>query len=386
MQFVTVPARGVERDEPVEAVVDRKIGVDEALERVRAGRERLRVGRVDGRAALRVAAGEVERDAVRRDLDARPEPHRLVAVAVGVDRAFRLVDPVRQRLDLGAGAPFGVVEELFHRSHDRGVPVARDERLEPAGARRVGGDLRPEVAARLVLRADLRQDQVEDVVDDPAGLDHLHGRDDHALLEHLPERPDRGRRPAADVDVVGEVRDVAEQLPFGEHGRDEADVVEVHAAREWLVRDDHVSRAQVGRAVGAHRLRHLLDHRAEVHRLREALGDRPQPRVEERAREVGTRLDVRRVRAPAQRQHHLVRRGDERVPDHLERDRVERALLAHARLPAPQTELNVRPSEKREPDRLEMSIGGSAPAITAASDSPIAGPILNPWPLPPKQE
>ena len=62
------------------------------------------------------------------------------------------------------------------------------------------------------------------------------------------------------------------------------------------------------------------------------------------------------------------------------------ALRAHARFPAPHTELNVRPSEKRAPERLEMSIGGSCPAITAASDSPIAGPILNPWPLPPKQE
>ena len=63
-----------------------------------------------------------------------------------------------------------------------------------------------------------------------------------------------------------------------------------------------------------------------------------------------------------------------------------RVRSAHARFPAPQTELNVRPSEKRAPERLEMSIGGSCPAITAARDSPIAGPILNPWPLPPKQE
>jgi len=58
----------------------------------------------------------------------------------------------------------------------------------------------------------------------------------------------------------------------------------------------------------------------------------------------------------------------------------------HARFPAPHTELNVRPSENRAPERLEMSIGGTWPAIVAASDSPIAGPILNPCPLPPKPE
>ena len=58
-----------------------------------------------------------------------------------------------------------------------------------------------------------------------------------------------------------------------------------------------------------------------MHRLREALRDGAQLGVEERAREVGARLDVRRVGAAAQREHHLVRRGDERVADHLERDR-----------------------------------------------------------------
>ncbi len=48
--------------------------------------------------------------------------------------------------------------------------------------------------------------------DDPARLDELHRRDDHALLEHLAERADRRGCAAADVDVVGEVRDVADQL------------------------------------------------------------------------------------------------------------------------------------------------------------------------------
>ena len=43
------------------------------------------------------------------------------------------------------------------------------------------------------------------------------------------------------------------------------------AARERVVRDDHVAGAEVLRAVVADRARRLLDHRAEVHRLREAL-------------------------------------------------------------------------------------------------------------------
>ena len=128
-------------------------------------------------------------------------------------------------------------------------------------------------------------------------LDDLDRRDDHALLEDLAERADARGRAAADVDVVREVRDVAEQLAVRMHGRDQADVVQVHAARKGVVRDDHVAGAEVLRAVVADRARHLLDHRAEVHRLREALRDRAQLGVEECAGEVGARLDVRRVRA-----------------------------------------------------------------------------------------
>ena len=151
------------------------------------------------------------------------------------------------------------------------------------------------------------------------------GRDDDPFLEHLPEGADRRGRAAADVDVVREVGDVAEELALVVDGGDEADVVQVHAARVRVVRDHHVAGAEPLRPVAAERVRDLLHHRAEVHGLREALRDRPQAGVEERAREVRAGLDVRGVRAPLQREDHLVRRRDERVPDHLERDRVDRA-------------------------------------------------------------
>ncbi len=58
--------------------------------------------------------------------------------------------------------------------------------------------------------------------------------------------------------------------------------------------------------------------------LGEALGNRPELGVEERAREVRARLDVRRVRAPLERERHLVGRRHERVADHLEGDGVYR--------------------------------------------------------------
>ncbi len=58
------------------------------------------------------------------DLDPHLQPHRLVRVAVGVDRALCLVDPVRQARHLGTRAPLGVVEELPHRGDDRCRPRA----------------------------------------------------------------------------------------------------------------------------------------------------------------------------------------------------------------------------------------------------------------------
>ena len=318
------PSGRVHADEPVEAVVHRQVGIDQALEGVGAGRERHRVGRVDRGAPLRVGAGRVEAGAVRVDLDAHLQPDGLVGVPVRVHRALGFVDAVRKRGELGPGAPLGVLEQLLHRREDRVAAVPLDEREHAADAGGVRGHLGAEVARGLVLRADLGEDELEDVLHDRAALDQLDRRDDHALLEDLLERSDRGGRAAADVDVVREVRDVADQLALVMDGRDQADVVQVDAARVRVVRDEHVAGGEVLGAVLPHRLRHLLGHRAEVDRLREALGDRAQLRVEERAREVRARLDVRRVGAPLQRERHLVGRCDERVPDHLERDRVYR--------------------------------------------------------------
>ena len=265
-----------------------------------------------------------------------------VGVAVVVDRALGLVRARLELRDLGPHAPLRVGEQLLHRREERLAPVAVGQRRDPPHAGRVGRDLRPEVAGRLVLRPDLGEDQPEDVVHDLAALDDLDGRDDHALLEHLLEGADRRGRAAADIDVVRQVRDVADEQAVDVDGRDQADVVQVHAARVRVVGDDRVARPEVLRAVALDRVRHLLHHRAQVHRLRERLRDRPQLGVEEGAREVGARLDVRRVGAALQRQHHLVGRGDERVPDHLEGDGIDAG--AHARSSAVAASSSSRPT------------------------------------------
>ena len=69
------------------------------------------------------------------------------------------------------------------------APVPLDERLHPPHAGRVRRHLGAEVPRRLVLRADLREDELEDVLHDRAALDQLDRRDDHALLEDLLKAP-----------------------------------------------------------------------------------------------------------------------------------------------------------------------------------------------------
>ncbi len=45
--------------------------------------------------------------------------------------------------------------------------------------------------------------------------------------------------------------------------------------------------------------------------------------------EIAARLDIRRVRAPPQRQRHLLRRCPQPVPNHLEGDRIEAGKSKH---------------------------------------------------------
>ena len=113
--------------------------------------------------------------AVGRDLDPSLEADRPVGVAVVVDRALGLVRARLELRDLRPHAPLGVREQLLHRRDERLASVAVGQRRDPPHPGRVGRDLRPEVAGRLVLRPDLGEDEAEDVVHDLAAPTTLTG-------------------------------------------------------------------------------------------------------------------------------------------------------------------------------------------------------------------
>ena len=185
---------------------------------------------------------DVEVRAVGAERDARLQLHRLVGVAVVVDDALRLVGAVRQLRELGERAALGVVEQLAHRrrrsSRGRAASTSACTRRTPVLFAAICARKSPAVSClERICASTSRKTSVDDL---PAG-DELDGRDDHALLEDLAERADARGRAAADVDVVREVRDVAEQLSVGVDRRDQADVVQVDAARVRVVRQQHVA-------------------------------------------------------------------------------------------------------------------------------------------------
>ena len=163
--------RSLQLNEPIETVVRRNVLADQALEHKGAGCERLGVGRVHRGTALRVGARQVEPDAVSIDRQRRHQPHRLVREAVVVDDPFGREDALRQPRDVCSGPPLRVGDQLVDVAQNDVEPIPFDERSETAYAGRVRCHLRPEVSGRLVLGANLRQDQLEHVLHDGARLE-----------------------------------------------------------------------------------------------------------------------------------------------------------------------------------------------------------------------
>ncbi len=321
--------RRLDPDEIVESLVDWHIRIDQAFQRVGAGGESLGEGRVNRRAPLRVGAGEVEGYASVVDSNRRLEADRPVGKAIVVDLTFSFERAAWEPAKLGPGARRGVFDERVDVGGDGRATKPREQLRKSALPGHVCRDLGAQVAGGFSLAPNLGEDEPKDVVDDRTVRDQADDWNDHALLEDLAKGADGGRRTTADVDVVGQVRDVAEKLAVVEHRRDHGDVVEVNPAAVGIVGNEHVAGLEAFRAVGPNRLRNDLDHRPEVDRLSEGLRGNLQSPIEERAGEVRPGLDVRRVGASPERQCHLLRRRGQRVARDLKGDRIEPGGVGH---------------------------------------------------------
>ena len=146
-------------------------------------------------------------------------------------------------------------------------------------------------------------------------------------MHELAADPKARRGRAADVHVMGHVRDVADAVAINVHGRNDGDVVEVARSAVGIVHQVGIARLHLGGPDLANRQRHDRIHRDQVGGLRERLGDRAQLGVEERAGEVRSGLDVRGVGGAADRDRHLLGGVPQSVADDLEGHRVERKLV-----------------------------------------------------------
>ena len=323
-----------------------------AAEHDRVGRLRLQHGAQLGGRVDRLVGGDLRPDPAadpREPGDVRGRDRLLDPVQVvrleppdRVHRAGHVPRLVRVHPEQRLGP-----DRLAHRGHDLLVVAVRAADLEVDDAVPFGRQ-RGRVARELVGRVALREGHEVDLVADASAEEGRRG-DAQPLSERVPARD---LEPAQDL-----LRPVRREPPAA---------VAPELAQDRL----HVA----GRAADE-RLRHPA-----------AVGD-------DRGLVLADRLAVaRRARVGLDREEDEVRallHAGAPVERPLERDRERRRRDGgdlHARLPGPQTEPKVRPSAKREPERAEMSIGGSCPAITCASDSPIAGASLKQWPLPPKAE
>src|SRR3989304_3477976 len=125
-------------------------------------------------------------------------------------RAFTTLPSGRGKLT-GRKQPSLAGASPARRPRPTGAPgeaVPRDELQEPPLAGALRRDLGIEVAAALLGGAHIAEDELENSLVAHAGVVQLHGWDDDALLKELAGDRHRPRRHAADVGVVGAVRDV----------------------------------------------------------------------------------------------------------------------------------------------------------------------------------
>ena len=156
-------------------------------------------------------------------------------MAVVVEKVLGLVDAVGKAIEGVASALLRIGVELVDKAVERGLSQPLHHLDEAPGAQGVGRDLGAEVAGRLLLGADIGDEHLENVGIQPAASGDLHHRQHQALLIDLAASRQTPRLGAADVDMMGQVGSVSDNVPLMEDGRQDDDVVQVHAALVGIV-------------------------------------------------------------------------------------------------------------------------------------------------------
>ena len=197
------------------------------------------------------------------------------------------------------------------------------DQLDELALRDVAGrELGAEVAEELDRQAHvLLQDREEGLVALTLVVE-AERRDAHALLVDLGRIGGVGaRHPAADIGVVADRGCEGQTLAPVEDRLEDEDVRQVHAAVERVVHHVDVAGMDVVAIVAQHRFDGGR-HGAEMARQGEALRDQAPVAVGERRGEIHVVAQDARIGGAADGERHLVRDGEDGVPEELEAEGI----------------------------------------------------------------
>ena len=280
-------------------------------------------GALMGPLTWRVAAGEVDDQAVAGLLDVHADPERRVVAlrvvgnAVAVAEVLETALAVRQIGQGRAHQPLGIVHDLGHVADEPLGAVALRQSLQPLGRAQGGGELGAEVALALVGRAHVGQDHLLEVDIERAAADEPQRRQAQPLAVDLRDRAVAAGRGRADIGPVRAQAGVAEQAPVVEGRAHHVDIGEVAAAEVGVVVDEHVAVVHVGAEGGDHGA-HRIGHGAQMDRQIGPLRHHRSLGVEHAAGVVAGRFQDRRVGGLGEDDAHLLGDLGEAVLDDLE--------------------------------------------------------------------
>ena len=245
----------------------------------------------------------------------------LVEDAITVEEVLGAVDSGGQVSDAGAHEALGVVEQFGDEGADAIGAVSRGQLTDAPLAQAAGANLRGEVALALGRRADVGEDQVEQLALEFPPAHDADGRDANALLEDVFGRAHGAGVAASDVGVVGAVgeKEGRGRVVIKKDRQDHGDVWQVGAAGPGVVEHGDVARLE---AEGADGGLHAHGHGAEVDGHVIAHGDDAALAVKQGAGVVAALLDVGAEGGTAQDRTHLFGDGADGGGEDGEGDRV----------------------------------------------------------------
>jgi hypothetical protein len=176
-----------------------------------------------------------------------------------------------------------------------------------------------EIAQHFLRRADVGGDHLVEGLHRPPGVVELHHRDGESFLEH---GAGVRREPApADVERVAGVGEHGDDAAPAEDGRRDRDVVQLGRRLPGVVGDEDVAGPERVDGEARDEVDHPGRHRVDVaRRAGDGLGDHAAAPVEHAGGEVAGLAHDRRERRAHERGGLLVDRGDQPVPQNVERD------------------------------------------------------------------